>query len=83
MPYYVYILQSRHNGRYYIGSTNDLDARLKRHNEGHSRYTKSGIPWELLYSEGHPDRSSAIKRENYLKRQKSKDLIESLIRMSR
>ena len=83
MPYYVYILLSHHNGRYYIGSTRNLEDRLERHNEGRSRYTKSGIPWELLYSEQHIDRSSAIKRENQIKRQKSREFIEALIRKSR
>jgi len=63
MPYYAYILKSEHTGKYYIGSTSNLEDRLKRHNEGRSKYTKSGIPWELLYSEQHLNRSSAIRRE--------------------
>jgi putative endonuclease len=83
MSYYVYILLSQRNGKYYIGSTNNLEERLRRHNEGRSNYTKPGIPWELQYCEEYPDRSSAVKRENYLKRQKSKKIIESLVRTSR
>ena len=43
MPYYVYILQSEKDGTYYIGSTQDLDERLKRHNEGRSKYTKTKL----------------------------------------
>jgi putative endonuclease len=82
MPYYIYILQSEKNGKYYIGSTNNLEDRLKRHNDGRSRYTKSGIPWELLYREEHVDRSSALKREKQIKRQKSKESIKALVRTS-
>ena len=83
MPYYVYIIQSLKDGTYYTGSTQDLDARVQRHNQGRSKYTKPKRPWKLVYSEEHPNRSSAAKRENLLKRQKSKGLIESLVRTSR
>ena len=83
MPFYVYIIQSQKDGSYYVGSTQDLDERIERHNQGRSTYTKLKRPWKLLYFEEFPDRSSAIKRENYLKRQKSKELIESLARTSR
>jgi putative endonuclease len=83
MPFYVYILQSHKDGSYYVGSTQDLEERIQRHNQGRSLYTKGKRPWKLLYSEEFPDRSSAIKREGYLKRQKSKELMESLVRTSR
>jgi len=79
----VYILRSEKDGNYYIGSTQNLDERLQRHNQGRSQYTKSKRPWQLVYSEEHPDRSSAIKRENQIKRRKDKDFIEALIRTSR
>jgi len=36
MPYFVYILQSQRDGSYYIGHSNNLEYRLKRHNEGRS-----------------------------------------------
>ena len=80
MPYFVYILKSLQNGSYYIGSTNDLEDRFKRHNEGRVSYTKSKRPWELVYSEEHPDRSSVMKRENAIKRRKSAQFIEVLIK---
>jgi len=83
MAFYVYIIQSELDGSYYVGSTQDLDERLQRHNQGRSKYTKPKRPWELVYKEELPDRPSAVRRENYLKSQKSKQLIESLIRTSR
>ena len=81
MSYFVYIIKSLVDGTYYIGSTKDLSERIERHNHGRSKYTNAKRPWELVYSEEHPDRSSAIKRENEIKRRKSKDYIESLVRM--
>ena len=83
MPYFLYILKSQKTGKYYVGSTNNLDARLKRHNEGRSKYTKTGVPWELQYFEEFPDRSSAVKRENDIKRKRRKEHIEELVRTSR
>jgi len=83
MPYFVYILKSQMDGSYYIGSTQDLDERIRRHNQGRSTYTKARKPWELIYSEAHPNRSIATKRDSQIKRRKSKDYIDSLIRTSR
>jgi putative endonuclease len=67
MTYYVYILQSELDGSFYIGSTQNLDERIQRHNQGRSVYTKAKRPWKLVYSEKYPDRSSGVKRENQIK----------------
>ncbi|MES0364136.1 MAG: GIY-YIG nuclease family protein [Desulfobacteria bacterium] len=83
MVYFVYILQSLKDGSYYVGSTQDLDSRLERHNQGRSKYTKAKKPWELVFREEHPDRSSTIKRESEIKRRKSSQFIESLVSTSR
>jgi putative endonuclease len=83
MPFYVYIIQSEYDGTYYIGSTQNLPDRLERHHQGRSKYTKAKRPWKLAYSEEHPDRSSAVKRENQIKSRKSKHFIETLVRTSR
>jgi putative endonuclease len=72
MTYYVYIIQSFKDGSYYIGSTQNLEERFQRHNEGRSKYTKLKRPWDLVYYEEHPSRSSAVKRENEIKRRKKK-----------
>jgi putative endonuclease len=83
MSFYVYILQSELDGSYYIGSTQDLQSRLERHNQGRVKYTRPRRLWRLVYSEEHPDRSSAVKRENEIKAKKRKTFIESLVRTSR
>jgi putative endonuclease len=66
--YYVDILQSIKTKRLYIGHTDDLDRRLDEHNTGRGgQYTRQNGPWKLVYNELHPSRSSAIKREQFLK----------------
>ena len=76
----TYILYSETRDRYYIGSCADLQIRLSRHNAGATPSTKSGRPWKIVYHESFADRSNALKRENYLKRMKSRIYIEKLIR---
>jgi len=77
--YYTYIIYSKKIDRYYIGSTDDIDLRIVRHNSGTTRSTKAGVPWCLKYYEKYLTKSEAIKREYEIKRWKSRKLIELLI----
>jgi putative endonuclease len=80
LAFYLYILKSKINERFYIGTTADLDDRVKRHNEGRSKSTKSGRPWEVVYTEEFGNRSEALARERQLKKWKSRKRIEELIK---
>ena len=46
---YVYILQSQKTGKYYIGSTKDLQERLKRHFSGDVSYTRLHLPLSFVF----------------------------------
>ncbi|KKQ77960.1 MAG: Endonuclease [Parcubacteria group bacterium GW2011_GWA1_38_7] len=79
MIYLVYILECA-DKTFYVGCTNNLERRLLQHNNSKSgaHYTKIRRPVKLLYSETHPNRSSALKREAEIKgwgREKKLDLI--------
>ncbi len=65
----VYILYSQSKNKFYIGSSREdnADKRLKSHNLGRNRSTKSGRPWELIYKEMCVDYTEARKKENFLK----------------
>ncbi len=59
----LYIVECR-DGSLYTGITNDIDRRLKEHNDGSaSRYTRSRRPVTLRYQEPCADRSQALIRE--------------------
>jgi len=77
--FYLYIIQSKRDRGYYIGSTGNIAKRLNEHNFGNTRYTKNKRPWELIYQEEYMTRSGAVTREKYLKRMKSKKYIDKLI----
>ncbi len=80
MIHIIYISQSEKDGRYYIGSTDNIEERIKRHNKGYSRYTKGKGPFKLVYKETYSTRSGAKKREYYLKSLKSRVALEKLIK---
>ena len=68
MSYSVYILRMK-DGRYYIGMTSDLERRTAEHGvKAGTRTTKIFGCEEVLYSENHPDRITAHKREQQIKR---------------
>jgi len=79
MRFYTYILKSSKTDKYYTGYSSDVESRIIKHNSGNSRSTKSGIPWKLVYFEEFEDKLSAIKRENDIKKRKSRKYIENLI----
>jgi len=64
--YFVYVLRNR-QGKLYIGSTDDLDTRVRRHTEGKAGWTHSRGPWELANVEIFKSRSEARRWERYLK----------------
>ncbi len=74
--FYVYILKCKDNSLY-TGYTDSLEKRLKKHNDGKaSKYTRSRLPVQMVYSEEHPDKSSAMKREIQIKSLSREDKIK-------
>jgi len=65
--FFVYVLRSGVTGRLYVGSTQDVQDRLRRHNEGRSKATRHGAPWVLLHTEAFATRAEAVRREGYYK----------------
>jgi putative endonuclease len=74
----VYILRSHKTGRRYIGSCHDIEQRLQRHNAGHSKTTRHGVPWTLEHSESFATRAEATKRERYFKTGRGRDELDRL-----
>ncbi|MFA6420597.1 MAG: GIY-YIG nuclease family protein [Patescibacteria group bacterium] len=63
---YVYILKCR-NGRPYVGCTDNLRARIVRHNRGYVPATKSLLPTELTAYFAFSNKYTAFNFEKYLK----------------
>jgi putative endonuclease len=67
------------DGSFYVGYTANLEARVWEHNEGRTGYTSKKRPWQLVYSEQFENKTDALKREKFIKAQKSKSFIQALI----
>ena len=70
MPYFVYILRTSSN-TLYIGQTNNLEKRLKEHQNKSSKsakYIRYFNTFKLVYSEEYPTRKEAMQRETQLKK---------------
>ncbi len=77
---HLYILKSECDSSYYIGGCNDLEDRLKRHNRGYVKSTKSKAPWVRIFSKQFSSKSEAMSRERKLKNLKSRKRIEDWIK---
>lgn len=67
---YTYILECK-DGSLYTGWTNDLDKRIKAHNDGKgAKYTKTRRPVKLVYFEEFETKEDAMSREYAIKRLK-------------
>ncbi len=79
MPGYLYVLQSEANGHYYVGSCIDPDRRLTQHNANAVAATHGKGPWVRAVLLEFPDSGVARKAEMFIKRQKSRRIIEKII----
>lgn len=64
---YVYILESEIGEHFYVGITDDLRARLARHNAGDVSHTSKFKPWRLKTYVAFSDEKAAFAFEKYLK----------------
>lgn len=77
--YFVYILECA-DGSLYTGITTDVARRLAEHKKGiGSNYTRARGVKKLVYKETHKDRSSASKREAFIKRLSRKEKLQLLL----
>lgn len=72
MTYATYILQSRSTERYYCGSTEDVERRVRQHNDpeytGSKTTKRFGGPWELVWHKEHTTRGAAMQQEKQIKK---------------
>jgi len=65
--WYVYVLQSFQDKKYYTGYSGNLRKRLEQHNNGRTQSTKNRRPFVLVYYEAGLSEQKAKIREKYLK----------------
>jgi putative endonuclease len=70
------MLLSSINNDIYVGSTANLQNRIKLHNQGRVRSTKAYRPWKLLEYHEFESRNEAVKQEMFLKNHQQKELLK-------
>lgn len=78
MNAFVYILKDE-NGKFYIGSTNDLQRRMKQHYSGHTQTTDRMKNFVLVLSQEYKSLKIARGIEQRIKKLKRRDYIEKMI----
>ena len=78
MIWFVYILRCN-NWKYYIWSTNNLERRLLQHKNWKVISTKRLLPVEIIKTKKYNNVKDAREMEYYLKKQKSKKIIENFV----
>ena len=73
-------MRSLKNNKFYVGSTTDINERLRRHKAGNVKATKCLLPIKLELFQEYDDFSSARKIEASLKKLKRRDFIEKIVR---
>ncbi len=76
---YVYAIKSLKENYIYVGLTVNLDRRIREHNTGRSKTTRSRTPFTIIIVEEYPNRVLARTREKFLKSGAGKEYLKSLI----
>ena len=74
---YVYLLQSQKTKRYYTGSTGRLAERVREHNAGECKSTRSGIPWDLMFTKECETGADSVREEKRIKAWGAKRFLKS------
>lgn len=78
--FYTYVLKSQKDGKLYIGFTSDLRKRFNQHNRGYVTATRPRVPFDLIFYEAYLNKYDALRREKYLKTDKGKTTLRSMLR---
>ncbi len=78
--FYVYVLKSLKDEKFYIGFTKDVKRRINDHNSGKVLSTQIRKPLKLIYYEAHLSQKDALRRETYFKTTKGKTTLRQMLR---
>lgn len=80
MFYYLYVLQSLKDKKFYTGITHDLRKRIKEHNSGKNISTSYRRPLRLIYYESYLLKEDVEAREKYLKTSMGKRVLKKQLK---
>ena len=77
----VYVIYNKEASKYYVGQTEDIDIRLRQHNDHTFKSYTARFPgeWKLIHRVSVATRSEALKREKGLKSGSGREFIKTII----
>ena len=78
--FYVYILLSLRDGRFYVGYTGNIKERIQQHIDGKVKSTSRRLPIKLIYYECYAIKSDAERNEKYYKTTKGRNDLKKKLR---
>jgi len=80
--YYVYVLWSLRDKKFYIGYSDNVDRRYLEHKRGDNVSTAKRLPVKLIFFEAYLSKADALRRERYFKTTKGKATLRQMLRKS-
>ena len=77
--YYVYILQSQKDSKFYTGLAKNVSRRLSEHNSGQVKPTKGRRPFILVHQECVKTLKEAREREIFFKSGRGREFRDSIL----
>ena len=77
--FYAYVIQSKKDGSFYKVHCQNMEERLKQHNNSLTVSIKNKVPFEIKYFEKFDTRLEAIKREKNFKSAAGRKFLKSII----
>jgi len=74
MGWFVYVIEAS-DGSLYTGVTTDVERRFTEHcgTDKGAKFFRGRRPLKVVYTESHPDRGSALRRESVIKKLKREE----------
>jgi putative endonuclease len=79
MFYFVYVLISLKDKKFYIGFTNNLKRRISQHNQGKTDSLRYRRPLKLIYFEGFINKKDAQEKEKFYKSGRGHEVLKKIL----
>ena len=77
--FYTYIIYSKTIDSYYVGASENINERLKKHKNSSKGFTNRANDWEIVYSKEFSTKQESLIFEKQIKSWKSRKMIEKLL----
>ena len=80
MSYFIYVLKSKKDGKFYTGCSENPERRLKEHNAGKTISLFKRRPLIIVYQEMYSEEIQAKRRERFLKTGQGRKFLKTVIK---